>query len=255
MTTAAAPTRVQLSRAAGWRLPPDTVVVTRPSKWGNPWKIDRDHSAADVVLKFRRYLDARRTPSPGWADFIGYPSDSEIRRELAGRNLACWCPPGQPCHADLLLALANDHHADTAPPLRIPALTIRRPWAALVIAGIKPVENRSWSTAHRGPFIVHAGQAWEPGALLLAETHDLDVTPWPAEHPTGYLGVANLDDIHHDDTCTSTCGPWCFRSQKHWDVRQPRAFAEPIPGPGRQGWFTPPDHVQQAARDLLAVTA
>jgi len=138
---------------------------------------------------------------------------------------------------------------------RIPALTIRRPWAQLVIAGIKPVENRSWTTAYRGPFIVHAGQRWEPGALTLALDHDLDVTEWPGDYPSGYLGVTNLNGIHQDDACAAACSPWCFRSQKHWDVRESRAFAEPIPGLGQQGWFTPPEHVQDAARALLAVAS
>ena len=89
------PFRVQLSRAKGWRKPPNCIVVARPSKWGNPLKVGdpgiRDRFAA--VNAFRNIIASR-------AD--------EVRRELRGRNLACWCPLGEPCHADVLLSLAND---------------------------------------------------------------------------------------------------------------------------------------------------
>jgi len=88
----AAPRRVQLSRRRGWRLPPNTVVVSRPSKWGNPF-VSPDR--ADAVSRYRSWLleqlaTGRLELSP-----------------LRGRNLACWCPPGEPCHADVLLELAN----------------------------------------------------------------------------------------------------------------------------------------------------
>jgi ASCH domain-containing protein len=39
----------------------------------------------------------------------------------------------------------------------MPALSIRQPWAWAICAGCKDVENRSWNTKHRGPFVVHAG--------------------------------------------------------------------------------------------------
>jgi hypothetical protein len=40
-------------------------------------------------------------------EWYGYPSDTDIRAELGGRDLACWCPPGQACHAQVLLQIAN----------------------------------------------------------------------------------------------------------------------------------------------------
>ncbi len=130
MTVASdSPKRIQLSRKKGWRKPEGAVVVARPSKWGNPFRcwpangtwwfevptsgpsiIEADDAGAarqQVVSALRRHLSARRSPPTGWVDVIGYPSDDEIRRELAGSDLACWCPLGQPCHADVLLELAN----------------------------------------------------------------------------------------------------------------------------------------------------
>ncbi len=103
------PKRVQRKRIAGWKKPPAAVVVTRPGPFGNPFAIG-DHplipDAATAVAAFEDLLTWRRTARNPRA-YPAYPSDNEIRRCLAGRDLACYCAPGQPCHADVLLALAN----------------------------------------------------------------------------------------------------------------------------------------------------
>jgi len=89
------PIRVQLSRRKGFRLPDNAVVVSRPSKWGNPYRIHGDVqlSPAGAVRLFRVTRTAEQI--------------TEIRAELRGKNLACWCPLDQPCHADVLLEIAN----------------------------------------------------------------------------------------------------------------------------------------------------
>ena len=109
MVGMAVPTRVRLRRTKGWRKPAGVVVVARPTRWGNPFALDRYRDDADpqppevlrarAVADFRRELLAGRLP--------GYPGVEEIRSELAGRPLACWCPEDQPCHADVLLEVAN----------------------------------------------------------------------------------------------------------------------------------------------------
>lgn len=87
------PKRIQRKRSKGWRMPPDAIYVGRPTKWGNPFK------CADT---FRWWL---LTPRPA--------GDVERDRiladiaELRGKDLACWCKPGNSCHADTLLELAN----------------------------------------------------------------------------------------------------------------------------------------------------
>jgi hypothetical protein len=88
--TARSPVRVRLSRAKGWRMPPNTVKVDRTTKWGNPYVAGRDGDRARCVALYRKLQKF----------------GAEIE-ELRGKNLACWCPLDQPCHADLLLALAN----------------------------------------------------------------------------------------------------------------------------------------------------
>jgi hypothetical protein len=103
------PVRVQLSRKKGWRLPPGTVTVARPGRFGNPFAVgklgpmDRLASDREGAVGFFRAMLA----DPEMRAAAGYPSDAEIRSALAGHNLACWCPLGAPCHADVLLDIAN----------------------------------------------------------------------------------------------------------------------------------------------------
>lgn len=103
------PERVQLSRAKGWRMPPNTVKVDRSTQWGNPWKVGVTAfdgrcpiDAEGAVGMFRDMLsDSEKR------DAANYPDDDDLIVELRGKNLACWCKPGSPCHADVLLELAN----------------------------------------------------------------------------------------------------------------------------------------------------
>ena len=88
------PRRIQLRRARGWRKPPGAVVVSRPSRWGNPYTI-AEHGRERAIELYRERL--RRHPELVEA----------ARRELAGRDLACWCAPELACHADVLIEVAN----------------------------------------------------------------------------------------------------------------------------------------------------
>lgn len=90
------PERVRLSRRKGWRKPAGAVVVSRPSRWGN---LHRDPSVSRTqrVAAFESDLREGRMP---------YTLD-DVRRELRGKDLACWCTPDGPCHADVLLRIAN----------------------------------------------------------------------------------------------------------------------------------------------------
>lgn len=94
----AVPRRVKLSRARGWRMPPNTVSVARPGRYGNPFRIGDMFvpNAREAVGMFRMWLE-RRVVGPAQPDLT----------PLRGKNLACWCPLDAPCHADVLLELAN----------------------------------------------------------------------------------------------------------------------------------------------------
>lgn len=122
------PQRIQLSRKKGWRMPENTVKVSRPGKWGNPFRVggycmvgdpdprDRfrmswcESNIGDDGGKFTLIKD-NATAVAFFKRLLatGYHKDLS---ELRGKNLACWCPlpaPGQPdiCHAAVLLELAN----------------------------------------------------------------------------------------------------------------------------------------------------
>lgn len=90
------PQRFRRSRQRGARLPAGVVVVSRPTRWGNPHPLALGR--AEAVRRFRDDLLAGRLPV----------TIEDVVRELRGRDLACWCPPDEPCHADVLLAVAND---------------------------------------------------------------------------------------------------------------------------------------------------
>ena len=121
----------------------ECVIVTRPGKWGNPFDFrasehcwtalafgcrgDPAGRQEASVKAFRQWVEPRpgcRTVEQEFqvgldgkdGKFVGIaprvtaggaPSLDDIRRELAGKNLACWCKPGAPCHADVLLEIAN----------------------------------------------------------------------------------------------------------------------------------------------------
>lgn len=120
-----APKRIQRKRTKGWRMPEGAVYVGRPSKWGNPFTVEAVHASGpfDVLLdgEFRgqhtgiesarrnaadRYRAHLLTTS-GRVSGAWVPTLTAIREDLAGRDLACWCPLDQPCHADVLLEIAN----------------------------------------------------------------------------------------------------------------------------------------------------
>ena len=112
------PHRVQLSRAKGWRMPANTVKVTRPGRWGNFYRVgepmcdatirrwghrlcdfsNRTHCCADAAEAVLRFAAVLQFDEAIWPEF---------RAQLAGKNLACWCRLDAPCHADVLLNFAN----------------------------------------------------------------------------------------------------------------------------------------------------
>jgi hypothetical protein len=131
------PKRIQRKRTKGWKKPPNTVNITRPGKWGNPFKLmgdmiycdashrrtllskyvlanDRyypikDKALFDIIRFYKQWIN-RRLPAhfyDGHGIVIPPPSIEEIQRELRGKNLMCFCKESDPCHGDILLEIAN----------------------------------------------------------------------------------------------------------------------------------------------------
>jgi hypothetical protein len=88
----AAPKRIQLRRKKGWRMPPNTVSVARPHRWGNPFTVE-EHGRLGAIEKYREWSAGK--------DFA----------ELRGKNVACFCALDQPCHGDVILERANKKDA------------------------------------------------------------------------------------------------------------------------------------------------
>lgn len=127
------PKRIQRKRTKGWRMPEGAVYVGRPTKWGNPFRVTPGKNGGTSY-------------GPGWCD--GQPdcayitsggpgarasliahvvelyelhiqhcdwrrfNRADVVAKLRGRDLACWCPLDQPCHADVLLKIANSGGSD-----------------------------------------------------------------------------------------------------------------------------------------------
>ena len=106
------PIRIQLRRTKGWRMPDNTVKVDRSTRWGNPFTPaaywDAGYSGSNevaishCVTAFKALVEGRYH----WAHAIPQEPFPDIT-PLRGKNLACWCKPGSPCHADVLLEISN----------------------------------------------------------------------------------------------------------------------------------------------------
>ena len=112
------PKRIQRKRAKGWRMPEGAVYVGRPSKWGNPNGVGYGPGAwfASVSggeMWFKTEAEARqRAVDVFRSDLLwDFSRFADLREaylwRLRDKDLACWCPLDQPCHADVLLELAN----------------------------------------------------------------------------------------------------------------------------------------------------
>ena len=92
------PIRIKRKRMKNWKNPSNTVYVGRPSRWGNDYSLIH-RTPEEVVELYKRDLTAK--------------DKREIKKELKGKNLMCWCPLTYPngyrvlCHADVLLEIAN----------------------------------------------------------------------------------------------------------------------------------------------------
>lgn len=101
----AAPVRIRRERTKGWRAPDGAIYVGRGSRWGNPIVIgSRDARTGGIVdpsTAVERYLDRLVN---GRLRF----TEADVREQLRGHDLICWCPLTSTCHADVLLEIARE---------------------------------------------------------------------------------------------------------------------------------------------------
>ena len=107
------PKRIQRKRTRGWRMPHGAVYVGRPTEWGNPRPVGEliRLEWTDGVLPdndtWLREMTITAELAVALYRIAFTPDADEIRAQLAGKDLACWCPLSNPCHADVLLEIAN----------------------------------------------------------------------------------------------------------------------------------------------------
>ena len=106
--------RIQRRRTKGWKMPPNTVTVSRPSKWGNPYTVKTIGAQHFGVFEYDDLLEQSRSHLYALAQCLNYYrkwAELQIYMEpqwlapLMGKDLACWCKPDEPCHADILLEM------------------------------------------------------------------------------------------------------------------------------------------------------
>ena len=88
--------RVQRKRTKGWRMPANAKYCGRPTKWGNPFKIDDYNNRSDVIRRYEFWLRERLKDDPHFLD------------PLKGKDLACFCPLDKACHVDVILKILSE---------------------------------------------------------------------------------------------------------------------------------------------------
>ena len=103
--------RIQRQRTKGWRMPPNTVYVGRPTRWGNEFEVGGLVTPEIAVERYALHIVSyfgfvERETKRLWHP---WPVESKELdawlQPLRGHNLACWCPLDQPCHGDVLLEM------------------------------------------------------------------------------------------------------------------------------------------------------
>lgn len=94
--------RIQRRRVKGWRMPEGAIYVGRGSKYGNPYTV-AEYGRERAIELYTAYLERMREHTPQL-----YKADMDA---LRGKDLACWCKEGDPCHADVLLELLAEQES------------------------------------------------------------------------------------------------------------------------------------------------
>jgi hypothetical protein len=132
----------------------------------------------------------------------------------------------------------------------VKALTVRQPWASLIAAGIKPVENRTWPVPRgfTGPLMIHAAAAVDKTAMDEQHVRDaLGEDMLLPDLPTSAI-VAVVGKVEpHRDLIGGHCAPWGLDDCWHWVLSDVRALTVPVPAKGRLGLWTPDEAVLLAA--------
>ena len=124
------------------------------------------------------------------------------------------------------------------------ALSLKQPWATLIVSGIKPIENRKWKSSYRGPLLIHASKTW-----------DEEGTQWICEHfpqLKGFVAVRRhllqgylIGSVEMVGCVQEHSSPWFF-GPYGFIFENPTAFTKAIPYKGQLSIFEVPDEKLQS---------
>lgn len=110
------------------------------------------------------------------------------------------------------------------------ALTIKQPWAWLIVSGHKDIENRSWGTRHRGRFFVHAGKTMSPEGLAFSDSMGIEL---PDLKLGAIIGEASIVDV-----VDSSDSPWWI-GPKGFLLADQKEYEEPTEMNGKLSFWVP----------------
>jgi hypothetical protein len=123
---------------------------------------------------------------------------------------------------------------------QIKMITVQQPWAALIIAGIKDIENRTWSTAYQGKLLIQAGTKIDPRGFQRLTELGLELDG--PLHRGVIVGSVNLGEITR-----SSDSPWARPYAQHWRLYDPQPVVRLLEVRGQQGrLFEPPPDWRRA---------
>jgi len=103
--------RIQRKRTKGWKMPSNSVYVGRPTKWGNPYKVgapfNMSIAGGGYDGKTKGFVFDADSAVLFYKINLSIELEMQAEKELKGKNLVCFCPLDKPCHADVLLKIAN----------------------------------------------------------------------------------------------------------------------------------------------------
>ena len=218
------------TQRAGLPVPRGAVSVAAGTAFANPFddpELSDEHRLGTTL----RYA----------VTLAGRPHQLAEIAALRGRDVSCTCDLGDPaCHRDVLLDLANPPQSLYAAAGRAMGLTLRRPWASLLLVpetlSGKTIENRTWSTDYRGPVLIYAGTRVDDAGVAAAKRAGLDAE-WHTRQQ-GWLGAAVLVDVHRSRGC---CRPWGQPKSRaevpvyHWVFTRPQRLPDRTWGRGFVG--------------------
>jgi len=121
------------------------------------------------------------------------------------------------------------------------ALSVRQPWAWLIVAGYKDIENRNWPTAYRGRVYIHASRKFDKAGLSAILSDNMNISE-AIKHElsriTNWVRGAIIGEVDVVDCVTRSSSPW-FTGHYGFVLANPTLYDKPISCKGKLGIFEP----------------